>query len=146
MTEAIPDLKYWCKGEPSECGKRVARLLAEWVGGAHHLPQEAMKKVDWQNQRYVVVKADSSLTGGGLSTFDFTDLTRLVFLAHDHCIRVDIRPLNPQLLALTLHPRNSRDGGMTARHPTLEKAVADWQGRSRTIWTPGEVKEEVNNG
>jgi hypothetical protein len=125
--EAISDLKYWCKGEPSEVGKRVARLLSIWAGGCHHLDSEQMKKADWQNDLYIQISADSSVTGGGLSTFDFAGLTRLVFLAHDHCIRVDVAPLNFRCLKLMFHPRHHRSGATQARHPTMEDALDSWR-------------------
>ena len=120
-------MKYWTKSDPSECGLRVAQLLEEWQG-LHHMDTAQMKKVDWANKRFQVVKLSKfSTPGGGLSTFDFSDLTSLVFLAHDHCIRVHIAPCNPQFLAIIFHPRNTRDGGMTERHPTLEQAVESWR-------------------
>lgn len=126
-TEAVRDLKYWCKGEPSEVGKRVAKLLSDLVGGCHHLDSNQMKKVDWQNERYILIKADSHITGGGLSTFDFSALTRLVFMAHDRCIRVDISPLNPKMLKIMFHPRMTREGEMTLKHPTIEHALEKWR-------------------
>lgn len=125
--DPVHDLKYWCKGQPSEVGLRVAKLLSDWVGGCHHLDAEQMKNVDWLNERFITIKADSSMTGGGLSSFDFCSLTRLVFLAHDRCIRVDIAPLNPQLLRIMFHPRHSREGGMSERHPTIEQALESWR-------------------
>ncbi len=125
--EAIPDLKYWCKGMPSNVGKRVAKLLADWAGGAHHLPAEIMKKADWENPRFVVINADSAMTGG-LSTVDWDGLTALVFLAHDHCIRVEIQAKGTQTLRLLFHPRQ-REGGFSQRHPTLEQAVESWRKR-----------------
>jgi hypothetical protein len=115
-------LKYWTRGEPSECGLRVALLLSEWQG-LHHMDSRQMEKVDWINPRFQIVKLYKGMSPGALATYDFSDLTTLVFLAHDHCIRVQIGPCNNQYLELVFHPREQREGGMSERHPTLEEAV-----------------------
>jgi hypothetical protein len=132
MTDAISDLKYWCKGEPSECGKRVALLLAIWAGGSHHLPSDEMKKVDWQNPYFIRVRMDKYTIGAGLATHDFSALTRLVFLAHDHCIRVELSPLNFRHMVALFHPRHKRDGGVAERHPSIEQALYEWRLRYPT--------------
>lgn len=122
-------LKYFCE-QPSEVGIRVANLLDAWAG-LHHIEPEAMRKVDWANPRFIVLKLNKYHSpGGGLATFDFDDLTRLVFLAHDLCVRIMLMPCNQQLMDLVFFPRNSRDAGMSARHPTLEEAVRDWRDRN----------------
>jgi len=129
--KAIPDLKYWCKGEPSEVGKRVAFMLSEWAGGAHHLPMDVMEKIDWTHTRFITFDADASL-GGSFSTYDFDGLTALVFLAHDHCIRVEIQPARGAKLKLLFHPR-SRTGDMSLRHPTIEHALKSWRETNQPV-------------
>jgi hypothetical protein len=124
--EIIKHLSYYTKAMISECGIRVATLLEEWQG-LHHIPEEAIKKCEWDNDRYIVVRASKYDIASQLSTFDFDMLTQLVFLAHDHCIRVDISPLNPQFLNLTFFPRQERTGGMSQRHPTVESALDRWR-------------------
>ncbi len=137
--DLMAHLKYWCKGEPSESGLRVAYLLDAW-NGLHHMDSDQMKKVDWANPRYQLVKLSKfSSPGGGLASSDFNDLTTLIFLCHDHCIRVQILPCNPQFLELAFHPRHSRDGGMSERHPTIETAVAQWREKHETI----EIEKEA---
>ncbi len=103
----------------SEMGARCAELIGTWLGGWHHYPgSKAMfKKIDWSGDRYVRVPLRRSY-----ATYDGDGLSRLVFLAHDAAIRVDIEP-HMRCIALMLHPR-SRDGGFSAKHPTLEQAVA----------------------
>lgn len=59
----------------------------------------------------------------GLATFDFDYLTRLVVLAHDHCIRVDISSSSPGRIGLMLHQRSGRSGEVSVRHPTIEEAI-----------------------
>jgi hypothetical protein len=115
-------LKYYCKGTPSENGLRTAKLLNEW-DGLHHFDSKALNRVDWTNF-YQELKL-----GGhpSLSTFDFDGLTRLVFLAHDHCIRIEIGPCNPRFVTLLFHPRKRREGATSERHPTIEAALAKWR-------------------
>lgn len=115
-------LSYWSKVEPSDVGLRVARLLEEWEG-LHNFDDNAMRKSDWSNTLYI----DLRLPFSRLSTFDFMGLTTLVFLAHDHCIRVEIRPCNYQYLSVLFHPRKTRTGSTVLRHPLLEEAVAGWR-------------------
>lgn len=64
---------------------------------------------------------------GELATFDFSQLTRLVFLAHDACIRVSIMNSGPQMVKIALHKRNSREGSMCERHPAIEQALTKWR-------------------
>lgn len=113
-------LSYWSKTPPSDTGMRVAMLLEEW-GGLHHFEESLMSKVDWSHPFFIKMR-----TRGCLSTFDFNMLTRLVFLAHDHCIRVELTPCNQQFLTLYFHPR-CREGSACQRHPTAEDALSMWR-------------------
>lgn len=63
----------------------------------------------------------------GIATFDDDTLTRLVFAAHDECLRVELSQSRPGHLKILLHPRNLRDGRFCERHPTLESAVVKWR-------------------
>src|SRR3954462_15611397 len=114
-------LKYWTKAKPSEVGIRVAERLDAW-DGLHHFDEAAMKKVEWSNPLFIELKLSTRTTIGQLSTWDFDMLTRLVFLAHDHCIRVAIRPVNGFTFGIQFHPRKSHAGSIFERHPTIEEA------------------------
>ncbi len=118
-------LKYWSKTTPSTIGFRVAALLDEWRG-LHHFEESAMKKVDWSNPLFIRMTLDHRTSPGQLSTWDFSGLTSLVFLAHDHCIRVDVLPCNSTHFKLMFHP-TQRAGGGAQRHPRLEEAVEAWR-------------------
>lgn len=121
------ELKLYTKeAEPSDVGVKVATLLEQW-GGLHHFDETLFKKTDWTNLRFIELKLNATMSTGQLSTFDFDALTRLVFLAHDHCIRVQLSPCNGSHFKLMFHPRKTREGSMSERHPTLEQAVADWR-------------------
>lgn len=114
-------LLYWCKkGEkPSEVGYRCANLLARLVGGLHHVDHDSAKKAEWSNARHVSINMGNE----NFATFDFNTLTRLVFLAHELCIRVELRAVRGCIIQLMMHPRHTREGGMCERHPTIEQAL-----------------------
>lgn len=125
MSDVVKNhLQYWTDKPPSPVGIQVAELLGTWHG-LHHFDQREMERVEWWNPRFIEIR-----WAGSLSTFDFNELTRLVFLAHDRCIRVEIQPQSNRYLKLLFHPRKSRDGRMTERHPNLEQAVELWRVRN----------------
>lgn len=80
------------------------------------------KKVDWSGRggRFL-------LFSGGLGTFDFDHLTRLVIAAHDRCMRVEIVGVATRYLHVHVH-RRVREGDWSARHPTMEEAIAKFRG------------------
>ena len=59
-----------------------------------------------------------------VSTFDFDLMTRIVFLAHWHCLRASLSNGGPRALKLTLWNRQ-RTGIMWERHPGLSEAILD---------------------
>lgn len=119
-------LRYWLpKPEtvPSEVGYRVADLLDIAVGGLHHLDHEAAKQAKWNDTLYIEIEWRHD----EFASYDNSLLTRLVFLAHDTCIRISIQPCTIGMLRVMFHPRKGRDGDFSRRHPTLEQAVAEWR-------------------
>jgi hypothetical protein len=60
---------------------------------------------------------------GRMSTFDFYQLSQLVFLAHEARIRVEVRAKAAGHFELSFFQR-SHEGGMADRHPNLDEAVA----------------------
>jgi hypothetical protein len=68
-----------------------------------------------------------------LSTYDRDVLARLVILAHDACVRVEVSAElgkggddeEPHaVLRIAAHQRGARVGRMWDRHPTIEEAIA----------------------
>ena len=110
----------------SDLGARVAALLSDLFVGLYHIPARSLRRVDWKNQHHIEFVTDVNL-----ATFDGPQLTRLVFLAHDYCVRVDVQPASPRYLRLVFH-RRQRNGGIFQRHPTIEQAVSDWR-RHHTV-------------
>ena len=110
--------------EMSQLGKNVADLLGELFYGIYHLDYKQLFKVDWKNNYYI----EFLLGWKTLSTVDFDELTRLVFLAHHMAIRVEISPYTFKYIKLMFHQRN-RKGDSAQRHPTLDEAVNKFKNR-----------------
>ena len=104
----------WANDDQWECIK----LLVTLFRGFHHFPTEPKA-----HGRGICL----NFRPYSISTFDFDGLTRLVFLAHDRCIRAEIAGSGPAMIKLVLHKRHTREGGMSLRHPTVETALADWR-------------------
>lgn len=103
----------------SDLGVQAANLLGDLYAGIYHLSRKSLTKVEWNNPTWVQI-----IIYGDLSTFDFDTLTRLVVLAHDRCIRVEISGVGPGYIKIGFSPRAGRDGPVHSRHPTIEDAVA----------------------
>ena len=92
---------------------RCVKVLAASVGGFHHL--------SWHGPIKPFGSGIESNTTRSLSTYDGDELTRLVILAHDQCVRLEIGSSGPGRVRLMLSPRKDRVGSpMFERHPTLE--------------------------
>lgn len=85
--------------------------------GVHHIPGE-LKPFGrgWKVNAW-----------GGIATFDWDVLTRLVLHAHDACVRVEIIQGAPRRVGVAIFQRRSRTGGVCVRHPTIEQALEDWR-------------------
>jgi hypothetical protein len=125
MTEAIQTEKHYLQHYcpiPSPIAMAAFDLLSRlWHGGHHVVERVVMKSAVWNHPLYCLVRFR-----GELATFDFTDLTYLVFLAHDLCIRVSVSARSTGLLELKFHPRQ-REGRMGQRHPTLDDVFDKWR-------------------
>lgn len=101
----------------STFGARVADLMGDLFLGIYHIERD-VRRADWTTTAYI------SLTIRGVSwaTWDGESLTRLVVLAHDRCIRVEMEAAAPRLMRLSFYPR-AREGRIDKRHPTLEWAA-----------------------
>lgn len=114
----MPLRKDWMTDDQWYC----YNMIADWSGGFHHVAKNNVHEFGFgicYNYPY-----------SKLSTYDFSGLTKLVFLAHDRMIRVEIQPSGPGMVKLCLHRRFDRYGHMNERHPTIEKALADYRVRN----------------
>lgn len=116
----------------SELGSDVADLLGNLFLGIYHLDHKRLYKTDWANKNYI----EYSLGWKSLSTYDFDELTRLVFLGHEMSIRVSIEPCNFHFIKLVFH-RRQKEGDKYHRHPSLDEAVKSF----RAFYLLEETKE-----
>jgi len=91
-------------------------FFSEFYRGEHHFPS----KIKPFGLGYSISHF------GPLATFDGDDLTRLVFLAHEKCIRVQVEQGGPNRLRIAIW-RREREGCMYERHPTIEQALESWR-------------------
>jgi len=101
---------------------RIEQTLADAFRGLHHAGK--FRHLDGYTETNVYA---GRMSTGRTSTFDFDTLTRLVFAAHDWCVRVELDDSSPRMVKLRLHPRRARRGETYARHPTLREAVDKWR-------------------
>jgi hypothetical protein len=113
MSTTIPESDQKIKLAPFE--ERAEQLLSKVFGGMHHVYSARKEPLYW-----------SCEPSGDLSTYDFDTLTRLVFAAHEFCIRVSIINGGPRALKIMLHPRDGTTGAIYTRHPTLIAAIERW--------------------
>lgn len=99
--------------------EKTNAVLATVYRGIHNVPGKIVIAPPKDGHIYVNAY-------GGLSTTDHDQLTRLVIAAHDHCVRVEIKPCNPQLLRLIFTNR-LRGGDNMESHPTIEQRLATFR-------------------
>ncbi len=92
--------------------EEATAFFAEFYRGEHHFPGQLKPFGEGWSMSHI----------GGLATFDSDELTRLVFLAHDRCIRASVESGGPNWIRIAIWKRE-RDGPMWARHPTIEQAM-----------------------
>jgi hypothetical protein len=108
-----------CKIKASKLGNVVANILALVWRGLYHLDPGTIKRTDWTDDYCIAI----NLQNQALATVDYNELTQLVVLAHDACIRVSIAGIAPRTMRLTFHARK-REGNYSQRHPTIEDHTA----------------------
>ena len=114
--------------------EQATAFFAELFCGEHHIPRGGVK--EWGIGWCVSTWAD-------LSTFDADKLTRLVFLAHDYCVRAEVTHSGPRMVRICIWQRDTREGSIAERHPTLEQAVAAWRERNPA---PGDAAVRAAGG
>lgn len=103
----------------NEFPRRAFDILGIVGGGIYNAPI-AWKSI-YITPRMIVVQWRNSM-----STFDFDELTKLVFLCHEARIRAGVAPGAPRHLEIMLSER-AADGGLSARHPNLDEAIKHWR-------------------
>lgn len=95
-------------------------FFSEFYFGDHHIPGK-IKEFGYG----FMVNHDR----GDLSTYDYDQLTRLVLMAHDKCYRVSVMPSSPRHVKIAIWKRQSREGGMSVRHPDIHHAIDQFNKR-----------------
>lgn len=108
----------------SDLGRDVADLLGELYWGIYHLEPGALSRADWSATENIFLVISHR---ADWSTFDFDNLTRLVFLAHHMAIRVELEPVAPKCMRVRFS-RRQRSGATSERHPDLEEAIDTFRG------------------
>jgi hypothetical protein len=98
--------------------EEAVAFFSDVFGGEHHIPGTVHPFGQGWSVAGLLLAA----------TYDGDLLTRMVVLAHDRCVRLEIRAYHPQSLQIAIHKRSAREGRMFDRHPTLEAAVARLRG------------------
>lgn len=125
----------------SEFQRKVCDILGMVGGGIYNAPI-AHSTIDWDYGFHGV----SVIWKHGMATFDYNELTALVFLAHEARIRCQIESAGPRNLRLTFWQR-VHEGDMARRHPNLDEAIERFRKylpeEHRIIFRPPtEVKSE----
>lgn len=102
--DQLNTFQYRALGILGIVGNGIYNAPISW-DGVHWTPR--MIAVNWRNS---------------LGTFDFTSLTRFVFLCHEARIRGEISPKGFRHVEIMLSQR-THGGAMHARHPNLDEAV-----------------------
>ena len=102
------------KIEPSEFGARVADFLGDWQYGIYHLPSKSLKRMQWGDERWMEL-----VIYGGMATYDFDYLTRLVVLAHDYGIRIELEAAAWKYIRLVFYSMD----GWAKRQTDIETAI-----------------------
>lgn len=100
--------------------EQAVEFFSKLYGGVHRIPGARYK---WENVRPYVVKGCWQVShAGDIATYDYDQLTRLVFLAHEMCIRAGITPCGPRHIRIYITARERVDS-YTQGHPTLAEAM-----------------------
>ena len=98
--------------------EEATAFFSAFYRGEHHFPAKLKPYGEgWAMSHF-----------GSLATFDDDGLTRLVLLAHDRCIRVQVEQGGPNRLRIAIWKRE-REGSMYERHPTIEAAIEAFRQR-----------------
>lgn len=66
------------------------------------------------------------IVSGCLSTYDYDNLTKLVFMAHHFAYRAEVSPAGIRNLRIAIHKRQ-RSGKVYERHPDVQSALRSFE-------------------
>jgi hypothetical protein len=125
MSYAKMDHAEWMarylKRELTEFEKKVVDILGMVGAGIYNAPINP-DKINWKYG----FDGISVVWQREMASFDFGQLTMLVFLCHAARIRIQIEGCAPRNMRLVFFQRQSK-GDMAIRHPDLQEAVAAFE-------------------
>lgn len=98
--------------------EEATNFFSELFYGEHHIPSE----IKQYGQGFSVVT-----NRGDFATTDFNNLTRLVLMAHEKCIRTEISGSNKFGSITIAIQKRQRHGGLSQSHPTIEQAIEKYR-------------------
>lgn len=98
--------------------EEATEFFSELYGGEHHIPGYKPKQY---GAGFSIIH-----DRGDLATFDYSQLTKLVLMAHDKCIRVSIEGYTSRKVRIAIWARQGREGDISLRHPTIEQAIENY--------------------
>jgi len=110
----------------STLAEKVLIIISKLYRGLHNAPYGFLDKFPIKETFYIPFELK-----GTLATTDFNTLTRLVFMAHDLAIRVEIQSTRKHCTLIYFHERvhqhKDEKFESTRHHPTLEQAIEWWR-------------------
>lgn len=103
----------------TEFQKIVCDILGMVGGGIYNAPINH-ENIQWDESYAHAIRV---VWRHEMASFDFDELTKLVFLCHTARIRVAIDGCGPHMIRLTFSERKA-EGDIAVRHPNLAEAVA----------------------
>lgn len=104
--------------KPSPLGELVADILGQVYEGIYHLPESTLCRVNWTEEHNITL-----CVYGSLASYDGWELTHLVILCHDACIRLEIEAAAHKYLRLWFSARRPDGVNSMRRHPSIEQAI-----------------------
>jgi len=104
----------------SEFQKRVCNIIGIVGSGIYNAPI-SIDSIDWNYGSGIAMNWKREM-----ATWDFNQLTMLVFLCHEARIRCSLEGTGPGQLKVAFWQRKE-DGNMAVRHPNLDEAVAEFR-------------------
>ena len=103
--------------EVSPLGERAADFLGLLFLGLYHLGNKRVRQTDWSRPDFFEIKLEKQL-----ATYDFNELTRIVFLSHEMLLRVSIENTRGGL-RMMLHSRKNESAHRWEQMPTIDEHI-----------------------
>ena len=93
--------------------EQAVEFFTIFYNGEHHFPSEIKECGHGWSMIHKY---------GGFATFDYSNLTKLVLMAHRYCVRVELDTYGVNKMKISIWKRKP-EGSISERHPTIEQAI-----------------------